>query len=749
MLRWPAFKPHLRIEVVPGEGVFVLSETHQTILQGRLYERVAACLDGRPVEDLLAALRTEATPAQVVYTLKKLDDNGFLQDGAPCAPAGAAAWWSLQGVAPAEVAARLAETPAAVEGLGVETGPFRALLAALGVRLDGTAGFGVVLADHYLRGELRAYNRAALASGRPWLLVKPLGAQIWIGPLFRPGRAACWDCLAMRMRANLPVVSYLERLLNGRGLPPLAAAQSEASLAAALGLAAQAVQTCLVQGLDYPLLESNIRSLDLFTLEGRTHTLIRQPHCPACGTFAAPADVNAGGRSIRIQSRKIAYAEDGGHRTCHPRQTLETYGHHVSPICGTVTMLEPANASDRDVMPVFVSGHNITRVPKHLGSLRFDLRNSNCGKGTNELQAKAGALCEALERTSCIFRGDEPRRTASLAELGDTAIHPNACMLFSERQYQEREERNSHASITSFIPRPFCLDRAVEWTPVWSLTHEAVRYLPTGYCYFDYPQTCQSHWFVSCSNGCAAGNDLEEAVLQGFLELVERDAVGLWWYSRARVPGVRLQSFGEAYFDTLATTLAKHHRDLWALDLTSDLGIPVFAALSRRTDGPVEQIMFGFGAHLEPRIALLRAVTELNQMLSHILTAPPDGPAGDLDDEETVRWLRTATLAEHPYLVALEGQSRGISDYAMTWTDDLAENIRQCRRRVEELGHEVLVLDMTRPEIGLPVARVIVPGLRHFWARFAPGRLYDVPARLGWTARPLAEDALNPISIFI
>jgi ribosomal protein S12 methylthiotransferase accessory factor len=62
---------------------------------------------------------------------------------------------------------------------------------------------------------------------------------------------------------------------------------------------------------------------------------------------------------------------------------------------------------------------------------------------------------------------------------------------------------------------------------------------------------------------------------------------------------------------------------------------------------------------------------------------------------------------------------------------------------------EMLVLDQTRSEIGLPVAKVIVPGLRHFWARFAPGRLYDVQVRLGWVAQPLTEDELNPIPMFL
>ena len=79
----------------------------------------------------------------------------------------------------------------------------------------------------------------------------------------------------------------------------------------------------------------------------------------------------------------------------------------------------------------------------------------------------------------------------------------------------------------------------------------------------------------------------------------------------------------------------------------------------------------------------------------------------------------------------------------------MADDVRACQALVERAGMEMLVLDQTRPEVGLSVAKVIVPGLRHFWPRFAPGRLYDVPMRLGWLARPLAEDELNPIAMFL
>ncbi len=62
---------------------------------------------------------------------------------------------------------------------------------------------------------------------------------------------------------------------------------------------------------------------------------------------------------------------------------------------------------------------------------------------------------------------------------------------------------------------------------------------------------------------------------------------------------------------------------------------------------------------------------------------------------------------------------------------------------------EVLLLDQTQPDLRLPVVRVIVPGLRHFWPRFAPGRLYDVPVELGRLAAPTPYDDLNPVPLFV
>ena len=190
---------------------------------------------------------------------------------------------------------------------------------------------------------------------------------------------------------------------------------------------------------------------------------------------------------------------------------------------------------------------------------------------------------------------------------------------------------------------------------------------------------------------------------------------------------------------------------MWVLDLTSDLNVPVFAALTRDVEGREERIVLGFGAHLDAHVALMRAVTEMNQMLSHLPQEPAgNGSADTTTDQETLHWLRTATVANQPYLLPDTAEPpRDASAYPRSWADDVTEDVRSCQALVERQGMEMLVLDQTRPEVVLPVAKVIVPGWRHFWARFAPGRLYVVPVRLGWLSRSIPEEELNPIPMFL
>lgn len=748
LLKAPRFKSHLRVEVVPGEGVFVLSGANQKLLKGALYERVVPLVvEGLSPDQICDRLEDQVSAAEVFFVLGQLEKKGYLGESADGLSPEEAALWSAQGVDPAAAAARLESSAVALRSFGLAPEPLAALLGALRVRLDDAGSIGVVVADSYLRDELTEYNDEALRRGQPWLLVKPGGLQVWVGPLFVPGETACWACLADRLRANRPVESYLATRNGAAGASVLDRGSSAATLSVGWGLAAHEIATWIGRG-ELPALRGKLRSLDLASWEAKTHTLVRLPYCPACGDGRRRSPEP---RPIALSARPKSFTRDGGHRVVAPEVTLERYGHHVSPITGAVSMLERAteNGHDEDLQHTYIAGHNLARRHRDLNHLRHDLRNMSSGKGTTDVQARASGLCEGLERYSGVFRGDEPRRLALYDELGSTAVHPHRLLLFSERQYRERDAWNARESRYNYVPVPFDPAIAIEWTPAWSLTHQEPRYLPTAFCYFSYPHQGHLPCCIADSNGNAAGNTLEEAILQGFLELVERDSVALWWYNRVRRPAVDLDGFSDPYFARLRDSLRSRGRELWAIDLTSDLGIPVFAALSREVEGSAERILLGFGAHLEPRVALLRAVTEMSQMMAGLANQGSGGQSESVDDQETLHWLNTATVANQPYLLPDDSPPRSAASFPQTWADDVTEDVRTCRALVEERGMEMIVLDQTREEIGLPVAKVIVPGLRHFWSRYAPGRLYDAPVRLGWLPRPTAEDDLNPIPMFL
>ena len=471
--------------------------------------------------------------------------------------------------------------------------------------------------------------------------------------------------------------------------------------------------------------EAVLITLDLQTLATDRHVVVRRPQCVRCGQ---PLDPDRAPQPPRLGGG-ATWSTDGGYRAVVPETTFARYRHHISPITGLVSELRAVTG--RSTMDDGRSTMD-DRSPLHVwragGGVAW-------GKGTTAAQARTSALCEALEMVSGRFRGDEPRVRASYVSLGDRAIHPNACMLFSDQQYVRREEWNTAAGWFRRIPEPFDENAEIDWVYAWSLTHETFRLLPAEYCYYGHPS--RPARCVADPNGQGAGNTLEEAIRHALLELVERDAAAIWWFNRIRRPAVDIDSLDDRVAHAVRAHAVDEGREIWALDLTGDLGIPVFAAISRACDGP-ERVSFGFGASLDPRVALVRALGEMNQLARTLAEAK---------DRWLRQWWQTATLADHPYLApdATAAPWHAGHHHRSVDTDTVA-TILECRRRLEQQGLETLIIDQTRPDVGLPTARVIVPGLRHWRPpRYAPGRLYDVPVRLGWLARPLREDQLNPL----
>ena len=398
---------------------------------------------------------------------------------------------------------------------------------------------------------------------------------------------------------------------------------------------------------------------------------------------------------------------------------------------------------------VYWAGSNLALRSKKLSSLRRGLRSASAGKGSTPKQSEAGALCEAIERYSNMYHGDEVRCRRSYADFvkagEEEAIHPNEVHLFSDRQLDHADAINARGHPYNWIPPRLDPEAEIDWSPIWSLTQGRHRYLPTSMLYSVPAEQADAVHYRADSNGCAAGNTLEEAVFQGLFELIERDAFAVWWYNRLRVPGVDLDSFGDDYLAAAGEYYRGFHRELWVLDITGDFGVPTFVAVSRRIDQDEEDIVYGIGAHTDPHISALRAVCEMNQFLYLLQGTKSDSFDYKTYDPVSREWWATAKLAEHAYLQPdPDAAQRGKSDYSVAESADTREDVERCRALIEAKGMELLVLDQTRPDIGMPVARVVVPGLRHFWERFAPGRLYDVPVAMGRRERPLAEDELNP-----
>ena len=103
---------------------------------------------------------------------------------------------------------------------------------------------------------------------------------------------------------------------------------------------------------------------------------------------------------------------------------------------------------------------------------------------TPRILAGPTAAWSVYGAASGAFQGSEVRQRATLQQLGNQAIHPNACMLFSAAQYTRRLEANGNNARFNWVPDTFDEAAEIDWTPLWSLTAEQFRYLPTAYCYY-------------------------------------------------------------------------------------------------------------------------------------------------------------------------------------------------------------------------------------------------------------------------
>jgi ribosomal protein S12 methylthiotransferase accessory factor len=726
MLRVLRFKRHLSPRVLDGERVFLLGGADPVLLRGRGFALVAPLVDGRRTNaEIVEALSGQASPPELLFALIMLEQRGHVVAATGALAPEIAAFLEAEGLDASVAEERLASAPVQVVGPSAHAPAVASALRGAGVQLAEQASLQVVVVEDYLDPSLEALNRRALEQGSSFTLLQPAGREAWVGPVLRPGRGPCWACMARRLRINRPVEVYLER--RGVAAPSPVRPALPAAVQAGASLAALAIARWIAAGERGAL--DDLLTIDLSNPSQRRHPVVRNPACPACGD---PGLATARARApVALESRPKRFTDDGGHRAVAPEETWARLEKHVSPITGVVTSVGPIPERDHPLRPVYGSAFRL--CPAHAEPAFDDFHRLAMGKGRTPAQARASAVCEAIERRHLVFQGDEPRRRARIGELEGEGLSPDALQNFSEAQFERRDETNARVAglaldTNQLVPLPFDPDVPIDWTAVWSLPHGRRRWVPTAYCYTNMDVPPEERFCYANPNGHAAGNHLEEAILQAFLELTERDAVAIWWYNRLRRPAVDLESFEEPYFrDLLAHYRSVGYR-VWVLDITTDLGIPAFAAVGLpEKDG---RWHMGFGCHLEARLGVQRALTELNQLFDPSHEAPSPWDPKEL--------TTTSFLYGDEALPA-----RRKADFPATRSTDLRDDVLDCVARAERAGLETLVLDQSRPDVELYTVKVIVPGLRHFWPRFGPGRLYDVPVAMGLRDRPLAESELN------
>jgi len=730
------FAPNFTAYVLPPDVVCLYSEDRKFFLHGELYCALASAIGagGKSSKELIRTLERNFPIDKIEEALKRLIERRYVVPASRASVGTVAGYWASLGLPPGIAETNLQKTRVSIQAIDVNGAKeLGAALGELGARIvKRSPDLTVTLVNDYLERRLAELNRERVSDKTPWLLVQPSGAFPLVGPVFNPGETACWTCLFDRMIRNREVKGFLDRgPARAVAVSPLARNTFGQT---GIQLAAVEIAKAIATGFRTELRE-HIVSFDLLGSTIAKHYVAARPQCSTCGSKKlrdprrAPVPIELGaGAKLMMTS--------GGYRTVTSRATVARFRKHVSPLTGVVTRLERIEA-DLPMNTNYYAAHNFSAPAQNVNQLRAGLSGGSFGKGSTAEQGEASALMEAIERYSGIFQGDEARMTRRFTDFapGD-AIAPNDVLLFSDAQSRPEQAPTDDSGESQPVPAPFDPSAKIEWSSVWSLRDGRFKYLPTSLLYFFYSGPAAFH---ADSNGCAAGNTLEEAIVQGFLELVERDAYAIWWYNRLRRPEVDLSQFNDSYVRDLQSQLAESGRRLWVLDVTSDLGVPTYVAILHWMQNGQENIEFGSGAHFDSRIALLRALTELNQFLSIGLMGGGTGEKPSLDGTNPLR------LQDHPFLIPSGNPTvQPNADPKFGPLDNTRQQVDACVDIASRAGLDFLVLNQTRPDVEVPVVRVIAPGLRHFYRRFAPGRLYDVPVKLGLLDRPLPESELTP-----
>jgi len=396
----------------------------------------------------------------------------------------------------------------------------------------------------------------------------------------------------------------------------------------------------------------------------------------------------------RDYSQAKTYLE-GAHRARRPAETLVAY----KPFMPEMGIVRLANVTGLD----FVGLPVVVAVRPNSRSLAVSQ-----GKGLDLDAASASALMESIENWHA-ERIEAPLRYESYQALRRTAPVIDISGLHRYRA------EGARADLPLLWVQGFdLLQQRVAWVPEEAVGTNMV--IP--------PESFRM--FVRSSNGLASGNHILEAIVHALCEVIERDAVSLWYHFCKDQDSSRidLATVDDPACCFYLERLRRAGLIVAAWDVTSDLGIPTYAATLVDEPGlRAVGIFSGFGCHLSPAVALFRALSEAVQARLTFI-------AGSRDDLPRKSYAASVARRSDEELAALRGLLESLSppvsfrsrpsSATASFEGDLSFLLESLTRTGLE---SVVVVDLSKPDLGIPVVKVLVPHLEGFFAhKYYPGR---------------------------
>ncbi|MDP1552938.1 MAG: YcaO-related McrA-glycine thioamidation protein [Methanobacteriaceae archaeon] len=370
----------------------------------------------------------------------------------------------------------------------------------------------------------------------------------------------------------------------------------------------------------------------------------------------------------------------GTHRAINPSQTISKVENKLKK--AGVTRVTEITHLDRIGIPVY----SAIRPSAQDGAVSI-----YAGKGATKNQAKASAMMEAFERYSAEKQSiDQDKIIKGTFNEMENALKPSSLILPRRLQKNPEETR-------------------LEWIESINIKTEEKILIPANAVYHPYQTDEESHIFKSNTNGLASGNIIEEAVFHGMTEVIERDAWSLFETYKKRVEINASQSDNSIITDILK----RFHDvgiDIKLIDLTADISVHTVAAVADDTvlKDPALLTM-GVGTHLDPEIAVIRALTEVAQSRATQIH-------GTREDTVRATFMRKAGYERmkriNSHWFGETEQSINIKSMKNRCSSSFKKDIEITIKQLQKCGIEdVLFVDLTRKEVGIPVARIIIPGL--------------------------------------